>query len=85
MFAVFYVLVWVSVKFFNKLDPVPRLVRERNNNMAEQYFTFGNEERLDRNHKSREHSKDIRHRARFIIMLNYSGIKGTVTRLLDMR
>ena len=47
MFAVFYVLVWVSVKFFNKLDPVPRLVRERNNNMAEQYFTFGNEERLE--------------------------------------
>ena len=26
VFAVFYVFVWVSVEFFNKLDPVPRLV-----------------------------------------------------------
>ena len=39
---------------------------------------------MNRNHKSREHSEDIRHRARFLIMLNYSGIKGTGTRLLDI-
>ena len=30
VFAVFYILVWVSVEFFNKLDPATRLVRERN-------------------------------------------------------
>ena len=46
VFAVFYVLVWVSVEFFNKLDPVPRLVRESSDNMTEQHFSFHNEERL---------------------------------------
>ena len=40
VFAIFYVLVWVSVEFFNKLDPVPRLVRERNNNVTEQHFSL---------------------------------------------
>lgn len=40
VFAIFYVLVWVSVEFFNKLDPVSRLVRERNNNMTEQHFSL---------------------------------------------
>ena len=49
VFAVFYVFVWVSVEFFNKLDPVPRLVCERNNNnMVEQHFSFYNEDPLER-------------------------------------
>ena len=38
VFVVFFVLVWVSVEFFNKLDPVPRL---------EQHFSLHNEERLE--------------------------------------
>ena len=39
VFAVFYVLVWVSEEFFNKLNPVPRLVHERNN-MIEPHFSL---------------------------------------------
>ena len=49
MFAVFYVFVWVSVEFFNKLDPCLRLVRKRNNNnRVEQHFSFHNEDPLER-------------------------------------
>ena len=33
VFAVFYVFVWMSVEFFNKLNPVLRLVCERNNTL----------------------------------------------------
>ena len=41
VFLLFYVFVWVSVEFFNKLDSVPRLACERNNNnMVEQHFSF---------------------------------------------
>ena len=47
VFAVFYVLVWVSVEFFNKLDTVPRLARERNNSTTEHRFSLHNEERLE--------------------------------------
>ena len=48
VFVVFYVFVWVSVEFFNKLNPVPRLVRERNNNNTiEQHFSFHNEDQLE--------------------------------------
>ena len=39
----------MSVEFFNKVDPVLRLVRERNNNnMVEQHFSFHNEDPLER-------------------------------------
>ena len=49
VFVVFYILVWVPVEFFNKLDPDPRLVCERNNNnMVEQHFSFYNEDPLER-------------------------------------
>ena len=48
MISVFYALFWVSVEFFNKLDPVLRLVLERNNNMIEQHFNFHNEDQLER-------------------------------------
>ena len=40
MFHVFYVLFWVSVEFFNKLDPFPRLVRVRDENIIEQHFSL---------------------------------------------
>ena len=54
MFALVYVFVWVSVEFFNKLDPVPRLACERNNNnMVEQHFSFYNEDPLERTETSK--------------------------------
>ena len=40
VFAVFYVLVWVLVVFFNEFYPVPRLVRERKKHMIEQHFSL---------------------------------------------
>ena len=82
VFAAFCVLVSLSMVFFIKLDPVRHLARELNNNMMEQHFSFHKEDRLARTETTKtEETVNSSGIEQVSIRLNYSGIKGTSSKM----
>ena len=79
--AVFCVLVLLYVVFLNNLDPVLRLVRVQNNSMMEQHLSSHEEHRLERGETTKRGDETTKTYGieQGLIMLNYSGIKGTTT------
>ena len=77
MFAVFCFLVWLSMVFFINLDPVLRLVREQTNNIIEE------DSRIQRTEttKTMVETAKTSFIEQGLIMLNYSGIKGTTSKM----